>query len=275
MRAVCRFGNFVRHLDICVSVVGMPRLAPSVPLSERIALQLRQRIAVGEFPVGSRLPTEVELAEEFDVSRGCVREAVRSLVHAGMLGARAGYGTFVVATSDLAPALARRLEHDRLADVLEVRLLLEREGARLAALRATPGQREVLAAALAGRAAALATGDAPAYAEADRRFHRAVFEASGNVLLAELYRGAGGNDQALLHLDSPDVDLAALADDIARIDETHAELVAAIDARDPEAAALAAERMVHAAHEQAGFEPAAPEHDTEPVAPGHAQENAR
>lgn len=253
----------------------MPRLAPSVPLSERIALQLRQRIAVGEFPVGTLLPTEVELAEEFDVSRGCVREAVRSLVHAGMLGARAGYGTFVVATSDLAPALARRLEHDRIADVLEVRLLLEREGARLAALRATPGQREVLAEALAGRAAALATGDAPAYAEADRRFHRAVFEASGNVLLAELYRGAGGNDQALLHLDSPDVDLAALADDIARIDETHVELVAAIEARDPEAAARAAERMVHAAHEQAGFEPATAEHDTEPATAAPSEENAR
>ncbi|ERK71400.1 transcriptional regulator, GntR family, partial [Leifsonia aquatica ATCC 14665] len=123
----------------------MPRLAPNVPLSERIANQLRQRIAEGEFPVGTLLPTEVDLAREFDVSRGCVREAVRSLVHAGMLGARAGYGTFVVATSDLAPALARRLEHDRIADVLEVRLLLEREGARLAATRATPEQREVLA----------------------------------------------------------------------------------------------------------------------------------
>jgi DNA-binding FadR family transcriptional regulator len=246
----------------------MPRLAPNVPLSERIANQLRQRIAEGEFPVGTLLPTEVDLAREFDVSRGCVREAVRSLVHAGMLGARAGYGTFVVATSDLAPALARRLEHDRIADVLEVRLLLEREGARLAATRATPGQREVLAEALAERAAARDTGDAPAYAEADRRFHRAIFEASGNVLLAELYRGAGGNDQALLHLDSPDVDLDALADDIARIDATHVELVAAIEARDPDRAADAAERMVHVAHAQAGFEPS--QHD-QPMAQPTAQ----
>ncbi|MBB2968089.1 FadR/GntR family transcriptional regulator [Leifsonia aquatica] len=256
----------------------MPRLAPNVPLSERIANQLRQRIAEGEFPVGTLLPTEVDLAREFDVSRGCVREAVRSLVHAGMLGARAGYGTFVVATSDLAPALARRLEHDRIADVLEVRLLLEREGARLAATRATPEQREVLAEALAERAAARDTGDAPAYAEADRRFHRAIFEASGNVLLAELYRGAGGNDQALLHLDSPDVDLDALADDIARIDATHVELVAAIEARDPDRAADAAERMVHVAHAQAGFEPS---QDDQPTAQPKAQpadqpeENAR
>ena len=40
----------------------MPRLAPNVPLSERIAIQLRQRIAEGEFPVGTLLPTEVDLA---------------------------------------------------------------------------------------------------------------------------------------------------------------------------------------------------------------------
>lgn len=231
----------------------MPRLAPTVPLSERIATQLRARIAAGEFPVGALLPTEVELAADFDVSRGCVREAVRSLVHAGMLGARAGYGTFVVATSDLAPALSRRLEHDRIADVYEVRLLLEREGARLAALRATPEQIAAVREALNERAAAPALGDAPAYAAADRRFHQAVFAASGNALLAELYRGAGGNDLALLHLDSPDVDLAELADELAPIDAAHDELVAAIEARDPERAARVAELLVRTAHAQAGL----------------------
>lgn len=231
----------------------MPRLAPNVPLSERIATQLRTRIAEGEFPVGSLLPTEVELAADFDVSRGCVREAVRSLVHAGMLGARAGYGTFVVATSDLAPALARRLEHDRVADVFEVRLLLEREGARLAALRATPEQLAAVREALNERTAA-ARGDAPAYAAADRRFHQAVFAASGNALLAELYLGAGGNDLALLHLDSPDVDLDELAEELAPIDAAHDELAAAIEAHDPDRAARVAERLVRTAHAQAGLE---------------------
>jgi DNA-binding FadR family transcriptional regulator len=232
----------------------MPRLAPTVPLSERIATQLRARIADGEFPIGSLLPTEVELAADFDVSRGCVREAVRSLVHAGMLGARAGYGTFVVATSDLAPALARRLEHDRVVDVFEVRLLLEREGARLAASRATPEQVAALREALNERSTAPALGDAPAYAAADRRFHQALFEASGNALLAELYRGAGGNDLALLHLDAPEVDLVALADELRPIDDAHDDLVAAIEAGDPDRAARVAERMVRAAHEQAGLQ---------------------
>src|SRR6476619_2043778 len=105
----------------------MTRLTPNVPLSEQVADHLRRRIAGGECPVGALLPTELELTRELGVSRNSVREGVRSLVHAGLLGARAGYGTFVVTTSDLAPTLASRLEHDRAADIAEVRLLLERE----------------------------------------------------------------------------------------------------------------------------------------------------
>ncbi|MER7278755.1 FCD domain-containing protein [Dactylosporangium sp. NPDC000244] len=224
----------------------MPRLSPNVSLSEQVADQLRRRIADGEFPVGALLPTEHELTRELGVSRNSVREGLRSLVHAGLLGARAGYGTFVIATSDLGPALARRLERDRAADVAEVRLLLEREGARLAATRATPQQRAGLAEALAARAAAT---DGPAYAAADIAFHRLLLEASGNALLAEIYRGTGGNERSLDHLNSPDVDLAAARPRLAEIDASHAEIVDAVTAGDPDAAAAAAERMARLAHE--------------------------
>ncbi|MFC7272892.1 FadR/GntR family transcriptional regulator [Paractinoplanes rhizophilus] len=228
----------------------MPRLKPNVPLAEQVAGQIRRRIAGGEFPVGALLPTEQELSRELGVSRNSVREGIRSLVHAGLLGARAGYGTFVVATSDLAPTLARRLEHDRAADVAEVRLLLEREGARLAATRATPEQRRRLAEAIAARRAA-ASG--PAYAAADIAFHHLLLEASGNALLAELYRGTGGNEQALLHLNSPTVDWPATVPGLAEIDAAHAAIVDAVLAGDPDAAAAAAEHTVRLAHEQAGL----------------------
>ena len=102
----------------------MPRINPQRTLSERVADQLRDRIAAGEFPVGTLIPTENDLAEEMGVSRNSVREALRALVHAGMLGARAGYGTFVTATSDLAPTLARHIDRDREQDVAEVRAIL-------------------------------------------------------------------------------------------------------------------------------------------------------
>jgi DNA-binding FadR family transcriptional regulator len=227
----------------------MPRLAPHVPLAEQVAEQLRQRIADGEFEVGSRLPTEHQLTEELGVSRNSVREALRSLVHAGLLRAKAGYGTVVVATSDLAPALARRIEREAASDTAEVRLILEREASRLAARRATAEQRRALSAALDARAQA---ADGPAYVAADMRFHEVLMDASGNALLAELYRGIGGNEDALLDLDDPALDLEATVRALAPIDDAHRELVDAVLAGDPAAASAAAERLVRLANERTG-----------------------
>jgi len=218
----------------------MSRLEPNVPLAEQVASQLRRRIAEGEFPVGTRLPTEMELVAELGVSRNSVREALRSLVHAGLLRARPGDGTYVTATSDLAPAVARRIELDRAADVAEVRLLLEREGARLAARRATAEQREQLRRALTDRSAAQ---DLSAYTAADLVLHSLLLEASGNALLAELYRGTGGVEQAHRDLD-PDKDFSVLAAELADVDASHADVVKAVVAGDADAAADAAERMV-------------------------------
>ena len=225
----------------------MPRLTRPASLAEQVADQIRRRIADGEFPVGSLLPTEHELARELGVSRNSVREGLRSLVHAGLLGARAGYGTYVIATSDLAPALARRLQRDRSPDVAEVRLVLEREGARLAAARATPAQIRDLHEALAARRA---TTDGPAYVAADIAFHRLLLDSSGNQLLAELYRGTGGNEQDLLPLLLPDGGLAAVAAHLQVIDAAHDAIVEAISAGDPDAAAAAAERMVRLVQDQ-------------------------
>ncbi|WP_436534725.1 FadR/GntR family transcriptional regulator [Actinoplanes sp. HUAS TT8] len=225
----------------------MPSLNRNTSLAQQVADQLRQRIAGGEFPVGALLPTEMELTQELGVSRNSVREGLRALVHAGLLGAKAGYGTFVIATSDLAPTLARRMAQDHRDDVAEVRLLLEREGARLAASRASDEQIAGLREALAAR---LAATDGPGYAAADIAFHRLLLDASGNALLAELYRGSGGNEQALQSLNSPDVDFAAAAPGLREGDDAHAAIVEAIAAHDPEAAASAAEHMVRLVQEQ-------------------------
>ncbi|GAA4680214.1 FadR/GntR family transcriptional regulator [Gordonia humi] len=223
----------------------MPRIAQNRTLPEQVADQLRDRIAAGEFPVGSLLPGELALAAEMGVSRGSVREALRSLVLAGMLGARPGYGTFVTATSDVAPALARRVDRDRTADVEQVRSILEREGARLAARNASADHLRGLREALAARAEAV---DGAAYAAADIAFHRILLDASGNALLAELYRGVGGNEQALEHLNSRDFPITS-APEVVEIDRAHQAIFDAVAARDPEAAAAAVDRtvvMVHA-----------------------------
>lgn len=227
---------------------SVTRISPNVTLSEQVADQLRRRIADGEFPVGSLIPTEAELTHELGVSRNSVREALRSLVHVGLLGARAGYGTFVLATSEVAPTLARRLDHERAVDVAEVRLLLEREAARLAAIRRTPEQLARLQGAAAERIAQLG---GPGYEDADIEFHRVLLEASGNALLAELYRGVGGNEQALIAT-------RAIADAAANgpsaIDDAHDAIVEAVAAGDPVAAEAAATHAVRLVNEKQGIE---------------------
>ncbi|MEW2511047.1 winged helix-turn-helix domain-containing protein [Streptomyces sp. NPDC046870] len=63
-----------------VAVNGSGRLTP-----QQIADTLRQRIRTGALRVGERLPTQAELAEEFGVERGTVRQALRVLQEAGLL----------------------------------------------------------------------------------------------------------------------------------------------------------------------------------------------
>lgn len=213
----------------------MPRIEPSQTRAERVADQLRDRIAAGEFPVGTLIPTEKELAEETGVSRNSVREAVRALVHSGMLASRAGYGTYVTDISDLAPTLARHIDREREQDVAEVRAILEREGARLAARHADEDQIRALREGLASRAEAVAAGDTTAFTAADIAFHRRLMAASGNELLAELYRGVGGNELALQNSGS--------SGETPEMTAAHTGIVTAVVSGDGDAAAAAADRL--------------------------------
>lgn len=79
--------------------LGSPRRSG---LSDQVITELRNQITSGEWPVGSRIPTEPELVEQLGVARNTVREAVRALAHNGLLDIRQGSGTYVVATSELA-----------------------------------------------------------------------------------------------------------------------------------------------------------------------------
>ncbi|MGW1056628.1 FadR/GntR family transcriptional regulator [Micromonospora rubida] len=153
--------------------------------------QLRSRILGGEWPVGGRIPTEPQLVAALGVGRNTVREAVRALVHGGVLECRQGSGTYVVSTDELAPVVARRLTDDRMTEVVEVRRAFEVEAARLAALRRTPEDLAALDGALAAREAAWRAGRVGEFVEADAALHTAVVAAAHNAMLAELYASVG------------------------------------------------------------------------------------
>lgn len=77
------------------TATGQGRQTPQYAM---IARCLRQRIREGVYPVGSHLPTESELCEEFTISRHTTREALRLLIEAGLIQRKQGSGSRVVAS---------------------------------------------------------------------------------------------------------------------------------------------------------------------------------
>lgn len=76
-------------------VTGAPG-EPTGPRYSRIQKELVERIVSGVYPVGALMPTEIELAAEFDTSRFTVREALRCLTEDGYVERRQGMGTRVI-----------------------------------------------------------------------------------------------------------------------------------------------------------------------------------
>lgn len=204
---------------------------------EAVLDQLQAQVSEGAWPVGRRIPSETELAARLGVSRPAVREAVRALVHVGVLEVRRGDGTYVRSSADPRPLL-RRVARASLREVFEVQLAYDVQAARLAARRRTVADLVRLEGLL--RARDEATGP-DAFGAADAAFHLGVAEASGNAVLIEAMRFFIGRLRDALR-------------DIRRDDEipeagpaAHRAVLDAIAERDPEAAAAAAAAVVEPA----------------------------
>ncbi|WP_329456138.1 FadR/GntR family transcriptional regulator [Streptomyces sp. NBC_01497] len=216
------------------------RAAERSSLVDRVIEQLQSLIESGEWPVGTKIPAEPVLTEMLGVGRNTVRESVRALGHSGMLEPRQGDGTYVRASDALGAALRRRLRRAGHLEALEVRSSLERDAARLAASRRTHEDLAALRAALAERGAAWRAGDTDTFVRADVAFHRAVVAAAHNGMLADLYSHL---TDGLLGAIASVAD-APLPDPQRSQSDSHADLLAAIEAADPEAAGDAVARYI-------------------------------
>jgi DNA-binding FadR family transcriptional regulator len=132
-----------------------------------------------------RLPPERVLARDFGLSRRAVRQALDLLEAEGRISRQQGRGTFVcdprAHSQDLAGELAKLTNP---VDTLEARMAIEPAQARLAALRATPGDIDKLfEAADASRNAR----DPLSYEKADAAFHRRIAIAARNPLLVTVF----------------------------------------------------------------------------------------
>jgi DNA-binding FadR family transcriptional regulator len=158
-----------------------------VGLIDQAASLFREEVVSGRWPVGERIPTEAALVAEFGVGRNTVREALQSLVHAGLLRREQGRGTFVISRSELTGTLERQLAGGTRRHYLELRLALDSTAASLAAASRTDADVVLLRELRDRREATWSTDDPDARASADLDLHRAIVEATHNPLYVTLY----------------------------------------------------------------------------------------
>lgn len=229
----------------------MPPLQTVEPqrLYRQIAGQLRALIGQGELAVGSRLPAERDLARQLGVSRPSVREALIAMEVEGWVEVRTGSGVYVLDRSSQASRVAARspqIPADEWGplELIRARRVVEGETAAIAATESKAQHIAAMARALAQMRTDAGRGMLPL--EADREFHSAIVEASGNAVLVDtvqrfwdsrrgpLFERLGG------YFETADSWRAAMAE--------HEAILGAIRSRDPAAARLAMHEHMDNSH---------------------------
>ncbi len=148
-------------------------------LSDQVYERMLSKIVDGEFLENSKLPTEIELSKQLQVSRPVLRQALARLRQDGVISSRQGSGSYVTRRPaqqmlDFAPV-------GSIADIqrcFEFRAAVEGAAAALAAERRSDEQLGKIESALRALDHSIKTGELGV--EADEQFHSAIAEATGN-----------------------------------------------------------------------------------------------
>ncbi|SDL50422.1 DNA-binding transcriptional regulator, FadR family [Maridesulfovibrio ferrireducens] len=153
-------------------------------LPKQISSEIEMSIKNGSLNVGDKLPSEPELVKIFGVSRNTVREAIQSLIQAGVLESRQGDGTYVMSSGRFEANMVNRL-YESMDEVNEVRLSLEKEIVKIAAARRTEKDLELISIALENRN--LTKDSVSENCKWDMEFHLAIARASHNSIFYDIY----------------------------------------------------------------------------------------
>lgn len=167
----------------------MDNLILKSSLADVVADKLLSQIQSGKYQVNDKLPIEPELMKAFGVGRSTIREAIKVLAKTGLLRVQQGVGTFVERVQAHEP-LEEKLKRAAIADVIEVRELLEMRIAEKAACNRTETDLLRMHDFLVKRKELAEKGDTEGCIYADMGFHVAIAEACGNNVLLDVYRSA-------------------------------------------------------------------------------------
>jgi DNA-binding GntR family transcriptional regulator len=209
---------------------GEPRRGDGVfdhrTLWQRVHDHLRDEIISGSLTPGTELH-EVALAASFGVSRGPIRDALGRLATEGLVTIRPRRG-----------AVVRALSSDEFIEAYQVREALEIMAVRLAVPKLTGEDLDAMERLIEDMAGLADAGDVQGFFEANAAFHQRFFEASGNGMLAGLYRQIRGQ------IDRHRLRSVELRGELSRSIAEHRAILSAARARDVErAVALASEHI--------------------------------
>jgi DNA-binding FadR family transcriptional regulator len=216
----------------------MPSFKPirQLRVSEEVAGQLKQSIHLGHFKAGDKLPAERDLAEEFKVSRVAIREALRRLENSGFITTRQGAtgGAYVtdLTFEYLANAFLDLFLTDKISipELHRVRLLIEPEIARLAALAIRPEYAQRLEKAL--ECEELPTSSLPEDIKMKTAVHYILAEMCSNRFFEAIIRSSMKLTHRLIEVVNPNPYTLHPAG-------LHRPIIEAVLSGDPEAASLA------------------------------------
>jgi GntR family transcriptional regulator, transcriptional repressor for pyruvate dehydrogenase complex len=199
-----------------------------------VTRRLLDYLMSGAVESGDRLPPERQLATSMGVGRSAVREALAALEVLGIVSVRPGSGTYLRgSTSELLPQTLSwgiLLHADKTRELIEVRHGLEVQAARLAATFASDEALQALANHLDEMQQAVGKSYAD-FVTADMHFHQELAQAADNGVIRDML-------QSVRSLIRVWVERALNDDDHARVTlAEHRAILAALEARDPEAAA--------------------------------------
>lgn len=177
-------------------------------LSAQIAKAIRDAIVGGQLIVDERLPSEAELAEQFEVSRATVREALKRLAAQSLIRTQRGaFGGAFVNRLSFEESYGQQITTSTLLismnevsfeTACEARYTLERACAPLAATRRTPDHLATMRAEIVRQGQPGLTDES--FCASDVAFHRALVDAAGNPVLSYQLAGAVEGMQPLMNM---------------------------------------------------------------------------